>query len=591
MNTPPPGPGNDSPSTQPDHPSPGLTQAGIGILAVALGRPVPPSTELDPVLLRALDAATEHPDTGGAGYGANTDVIIPIASGGGAGGELGAETVARHGLGLTGAGAEAAARAAITVAVAGGGPARPGWQARVWTDTATLARLTGLPAAGLASRPALRRLQDAGRLTIHPDLAELLNTLDQHLVEGRHRHVQDSAPSGPQGPLLIVTADHDTTRTRLRTALTTDTPLPVAGLILDPEQWPVTIVIDTDGHMHPPTGPGGQPTVYGWSRTQRRLADSIAARLSAPACTRLLDLLTDQPRPAVTQHDTRNSATHDRRPATAPTPASTATAAAPGASTTPPGTGIRVEVLCPKPRILINNTLIDGPARRATDPLLAWLAVHRAGGTAGRIGTQLWPDDDTDHTNVLYQLVADIRRAVRAHTGAPILITARRVYRLAPGVTTDLDQFTTLLDINDPITTDAAEAIHTAAALYRSDLYADGDDGDWAAATRAALRGQITAALRALADAWLPGHPDRAAAELDRLLAIDPLSDTTWQQLIRLHHQAGHTDQIRTALQVMQARYRLAGLPPDPGSIALAQQLLPGTGRQSPPSTPDGAAS
>ncbi|HEY3505779.1 MAG TPA: bacterial transcriptional activator domain-containing protein [Actinocatenispora sp.] len=117
------------------------------------------------------------------------------------------------------------------------------------------------------------------------------------------------------------------------------------------------------------------------------------------------------------------------------------------------------------------------------------------------------------------------------------------------------------------------EQVLAAARLYRADLLADGDDGDWAAPTRADLRARLCQALRSCSDAHLPEHPDRAASLLQQLLAIDPLHDATWRRLLRLQTSAGQHDRIPHTLARMRAHYTAAGLPLSDDLADLAERV------------------
>lgn len=205
-----------------------------------------------------------------------------------------------------------------------------------------------------------------------------------------------------------------------------------------------------------------------------------------------------------------------------------------------------------------------GPVRveRRTALLLAYLALEGARPRA-RMAALLWPDapDKTARAN-LRQLVHRLRET----TGDDLVSTAEPL-AIAPGVIVDVDSPGRLL-----------EGI---------DLDEPGELADWLARVRADVdQRRVASCHAAIGRLEETGDLSSAIAQAHRALAIDPLSETSYRHLMRLHYLAGD----RAAAQAAYTRCRVAlrealGVEPSTETVGLADEIARAR-RPSPRSAP-----
>ncbi|HEX8629217.1 MAG TPA: hypothetical protein VF755_13720, partial [Catenuloplanes sp.] len=161
------------------------------------------------------------------------------------------------GLGLTGAGAEAAARGFLTAALAAGGLDDPDARNWVITPATTIATLLGAAAVTVADTP---RLTVTGTLT---DALELLEEQTLHRTRLLYSHEVDTVdalrvadPDAEPLPPILLIADASALHERARIAalLTQGQRLDIHGVLLG--AWPDgnTVVVDADGTTTPAAG-------------------------------------------------------------------------------------------------------------------------------------------------------------------------------------------------------------------------------------------------------------------------------------------------------------------------------------------------
>jgi DNA-binding SARP family transcriptional activator len=567
--------------------------------AAPASRPAPASPrQAAPAAPGPKAAATENSTPGLLPLGVRDD------------GEAAVDLAALGGLGLTGPGAPAAARAVLAGLLAQAPPAENGLPARIIIPAPDAARL--LPGTDSAAVPGI---------TVPATLDAALDDMEA-VILGQARASAASedgddlagtgSPVGDGGPgATLIAASSPGTEPRLRAILKAGQPLGAAAVILGP--WPsgATLEVETDGTVITATPPGA-------GLDGIRLFTLDAAE--AAAITSVLREAADGPRPGSEDPPggtEERPAGHGIQPETpagdgqdsylaapaapapprsAPAPddpgAGAGPAAEPPAGTMPPAPGtrpVRVAVLGPL-RVTARGEEVSGGLRKARE-LLAFLAVHPDGATGEAISEALWPEaDDKQAAAQRYLAVRKARDLLRAAAGqtAPMWIThAAGSYRLDPAlIATDLEEFDDALSqarrAGDKGTRLAA--CRAAVALYRGEL-AEGAGYEWTEPHAETARRRALDAWTAIADILQPAEPDQALAALEAALAHDPFNEFLYQRIMRLQAAAGRPEAVRRTLALLESRLTQIGVSPGTQTRQVAAQLLGGT-RQPATTTP-----
>ncbi|MGC9668502.1 hypothetical protein ACNTMW_18345 [Planosporangium sp. 12N6] len=433
------------------------------------------------------------------------------------------------GLGLTGAGAAAAARGLLAAILLTGAGGRPGAGPRVVATAADLAALLG-PAPGAV--PGLTVVDSLDEALGHLERAVLDRT--QSAATRRDHRPADPAgrptPAGAPAPLVLLAGcptDPAAAR-RLAVLLTLAAPLGITGVLLG--AWPHghTWLVDTDGTTHPTDTPEGR-----------------GPRLSVLTVTATVDLLAllREAHPVTVDAPTLPAADHRPAPApvaTASRSASPATGAAPGGGVAPARPPLRLTVLgAPAIHRTIGDTAAVPVRRRAAWQVLVFLAVRRDGATSGELAGALWPGlRPHAATGRLYTPISDLRTALRETAGADVIVRDGGHYRLDDRYV-DVDLWRLHAAVEDAATAlDPAarqRALRTVADAYTGELAA-GQHWPWLAMYREAVRRHVIDAYVALATA--EPDPDLAAAFLQGALRTDPFNEDL-QRRVRGRASAG----------------------------------------------------
>lgn len=221
-------------------------------------------------------------------------------------------------------------------------------------------------------------------------------------------------------------------------------------------------------------------------------------------------------------------------------------------------------------------TTLSAPRQQA---LLAWLLLHPDVPQPRRqIAGALWPDSGEA------QALTNLRRELHhLRRGLPeaqrwLEVTAQSLrWRHDAAWAVDAHDFQAARAVS------GLPGLERAAALYRGDLlYAA--EGEWLLPFRQALHGQAVEVLEQLAarleDA---GKRERALQVLERLLVLEPLRETAYAQMMRLHQAA---DNVASARQVYDrcAALLAAELGVSPGpAVQAADAALQGGAARTPP--------
>jgi DNA-binding SARP family transcriptional activator len=489
--------------------------------------------------------------------GASPAGHIPLATRDGQ--EITADISALGGLGLTGPGASAAARAVLATLLseARSSPEDPAIPVIVPADAAALLlaptaeadRVPGI-IPGL-SRPA--------SLTAALDEIEALILRRARLAplpDDEHWPPRAAAAAGPTVALVAIPGQADTRR--LHSIIASGQDFGVMVIILG--EWPygVTCHVAADGTVtaaSPPDSGLAGARLYCLSLHDFNAATGLD---NVPPSTP-----PDQgPAIPASQSPDRQESRFVTPAANPPDPhrAPAITELAPEGSRP-----VQINMLGPLQITAIGHEIGTGP-RKARE-LLAFLAVHGAGGATGdAISEALWPaappDYGTRQRNIALRKARDLLRNSTGRS-APmwIILTADR-YRLDPAlIESDLWQFTTALDAaraadNDQ---DRLVAYQEAASCYRGPL-CDGADYDWAEPYAETARHRALDVWTRIAGILQDTDSEQALAALETALTHDPYNEYIYQQIMRLHAAEGRTDAVRRTFELLQARLTELGI-------------------------------
>ncbi|MCZ6863615.1 MAG: BTAD domain-containing putative transcriptional regulator [Alphaproteobacteria bacterium] len=218
---------------------------------------------------------------------------------------------------------------------------------------------------------------------------------------------------------------------------------------------------------------------------------------------------------------------------------------------------------------------------RKTQALVGYLAL-----TPGKRHTRdelvalLWSDrGERQARSSLRQSLSELRKALGDGDDSPLIAGRDAVSLDADAVDVDVAEFEHLIDDGTPT------ALERAVELYRGDLL----DGigvhdpafeDWLRDERGRLQERACEALSRLLDHQAVGDTERAIATARRLLALDPLRETTHRALMRLY--AGKGERTLALKQYQACHDVLAaelGLSPETETEELAAEIRTGAAR------------
>ncbi|WP_154937184.1 BTAD domain-containing putative transcriptional regulator [Micromonospora palomenae] len=535
------------------------------------------------------------------------------------------------GLGLTGPGADAAARGLLTAALATGGVDQPEARTEVVISKMTAVTLLGDAALTLPRTP---------RLTVTADLDEALDLCEaqtMHRTRLTCQHEVDTvadlrraAPyEQPFPPVLLIaeaTNRHD--RARAAALLVQGQRLDIRGVLLG--DWPdtVTVTVAADGTTTPADGEGasqgshradvGRLAVLNPAETTdllTTLAESHTGQPPAPApspptpqppaetsgCSAPATP-TDRSAPAVTAP--AGSHADDASDGTAaahhvqhtPTDVACGTESdqqlAPAESATASGQAAAGQQTANNPhdgrlrrpvrvRVLGTPGVVDGDPQRTPRAksleLLVYLAVHDGAASTEAILDDLLPDAPTSKAaGRLYTYVSGLRAVLR-HTGGPGSYVNHPGHRyLLDRDVLDVDLWRMRAAIREAGQANDAQT-RTAALRRAVDAYtgplAEGCDYEWVEPYREAIRQDALDAHLALADA-LAGEPAQQIAVLDAAIANHPHHEALYRSAMRAHAQLGHLDVIRALRRRLTHALAEIDAEPDDDTLALADRLV-----------------
>jgi len=489
--------------------------------------------------------------------------------------EITADPAALGGLGLTGPGAPAAARAILAGLLARPPRGPDGTPAQIIIPADAAARLLPGPAGQQAYPP-------IGGVLVPPALDAALDEAETMIIR---RARTAGGADGPQAvAVVLAAAPGPAAAQRLASITDAGRDLGVAVILLG--SWPhgTTCHLTAGGLISSVTPP--ETGLAGTELYHLEAADlaAIIAQLdqarqipgddgpAAPGPPQ-----TAQPHPGPTAAPGPGQVTAPRRPAQQPPPGAAGHGTGPG----PAGTPVQISVLGPLQITAGGREIGTGP-RKARE-LLAFLTIHPDGATGEAISEALWPGAPPGHgTRQRNIALRKARELLRAATGLTtpmwITLTAGR-YRLDPALTSaDLQRFQAALEAARTAGDDQARlaALRQAVACYRGPL-ADGAGYDWAEPHAETARRRALDAWARIAEILQPADPEQALAALEAALTHDPYNEYTYQQIMRLQAAAGRADAVRRTLALLETRLGELDLTPGASTRRLAAALL-GTG-------------
>lgn len=481
--------------------------------------------------------------------------------------EAAAGIAALRGVGLTGPGAEAAARAMLATVLSLARPGPPGLPAPVIVPASTdlLPPRAGAPRTVLTQPPSLAAALD------------LTEALILHLARMAGDDPGAGLPDGAAVPGALFAAPGPDDEPRLRGIAAAGQDVGLIVVILGPWPYGTTCHVAADGTVTAATPPGsGLEGVRLFQLAARDLAGVAAA---------------------ISEHDQPADAHEVIMPGPAAEPDVTWQAPDADEHSPRPGAGraappVRIGVLGPL-LISARGQEISTGFRKARE-LLAFLAVCGPQGASSDAVTEaLWPEATPGHGARQRNLtLRKAREVLRAHAGtasAMWILFAGDRYRLDQNlISTDLWDFRAALDAARDADggTGRLAAYQQATALYRGQLCEDAGY-EWA-------EPYAEAARRSVLDAWtrtaeLLQDTDQALAALESAAAYDPHNEDTYLRIMSLQAGAGRADAARRTYQLLLTRLQELDLTgPRPAIRRAAAGLLGDTGPQ--PASPANAA-
>lgn len=350
-----------------------------------------------------------------------------------------------------------------------------------------------------------------------------LQVLARHRAADEHDDAEDQDTAPPGGPQFVLLARADAGVATEVTSLLAHTPnAPLHAILLGP--WPQddgpTMSIDAHGVITTAGAPFAEAVGHRWATT----ASSELYRA----------LLTRHDTPLENIEDTEDAHAADETEEPEPEPEPGAEAATPHQAEAPAGT-VSVTVLG-RITLAVHGHQVR-PHRRAAYEVLSYLAAHPSGVRLEAAVDAMWPQD-TGHRAIRrwHDACTSVRTACRPLLGeeaTAVIIHDGDLYRLNPDlVVCDLWRVEQLLDEADH-SDDAATLVTTAAAMFDDDFTAH-TDYMWAEGVRARIRGQLVDALTTCAK---EADPRRAISMLQRALRIDPIAAGAAQELAKRYDE------------------------------------------------------
>jgi DNA-binding SARP family transcriptional activator len=494
--------------------------------------------------------------------------------------EISADITALGGLGLTGPGAAAAARALLLTMLGQAQPEASALPAEIFVPAADAAVL--IPGSDAALQSGLTVSGTLAAALDHLEAAVLTRARITATTDNGSGHQQAEASLPPAGIAALIATPDPAYSPRLSAILRMGRAAGVAAILLG--DWPdgVTCHAESDGTVTAAVPP--HPDFRGLRLFHLTPPDATAI-LSAFREAHGGSELQQTEDPVVSADDLSacgpagyRAADAGESAATEPDEGAASALEAASAQQARNGAAVHATLLGPS-QITVAGREITGGLRKARE-LLAFLAVHPDGATADQVGEALWPGAPPGHgtaqRNIAVRKLRDMLRTATGQHEAMFITLAADRYRLDPALfDVDIWRFQqALLEARNARGEDAQLAAwRDAVAAYHGPL-ADGAGYDWAEPYAEQARRRALDAWTRIAEITAPRDPEQALAALETALGHDPYNEFVYQKVMRQQAAAGRPDAVRRTLSLLEARLGELGITPGPQTRALAASLL-----------------
>jgi len=233
------------------------------------------------------------------------------------------------------------------------------------------------------------------------------------------------------------------------------------------------------------------------------------------------------------------------------------------------------------PQLRLNNESVTADRRKAV-ALQAYLSVNGSRQTRDSLSALLWPDYDQSRafTN-LRHILWEVQQAI----GEGWLVADRETIELNPNadISLDVQQFESLLaqSLKAADSSVRVSLLTASVKLYRNhfltgfSLKDAPDFNEWAFAKSEDLRHQLSRALTMLSeDHSALGQAEQAIPYARRLIALDPLNESSHRQLMQVYIQAGQHSAALKQYQICEQTLRKElGIDPQPETRELYKKI------------------
>jgi DNA-binding SARP family transcriptional activator/predicted ATPase len=253
-------------------------------------------------------------------------------------------------------------------------------------------------------------------------------------------------------------------------------------------------------------------------------------------------------------------------------------------------------------RISIAGNPVNAVNSNRMQSLIAYLILHTDAQPRERLAFLLWPSSTESQARTnLRQLLHHLKRALPA--GESPLEISHFAVRWAPGADCSMDTVDFRAALADADSARAendrmreVDSLTSAERIYEDDLL-PGLYDEWLRPLRQEYRDRISSALQRLATLYEERHDyARAVPRAERLVALDPLNESHYQLLMRLH-AANHdrASALRAYHRCMRVLRRELAVEPGPATVELFERILradlvapgePAPRRAAPPAMP-----
>lgn len=508
---------------------------------------------------------------------------------------LSIEDLLAHGRGLTGPGAEDAARAILVTALSAGSPTTPDHRARVITTRTDWTRLSGhVDGDGLWPRLTLADTTAAALDAADIEILSRRRILDQFDADTTTT-LRANHPDAEPLPTVVVLLDAAPAhRVALHTIAESGQCCDVLVLTLGPHTPFPSFTVDSFGQLSTVDESQAEPR-HDERLSMLTLADTTDAittlRTAAGNLTHddlwadIHDQLDDAPVGDVSTQDTPDTVPdftktrEEREDNTVDVPvASSAPAQEPNIEAMQQDTAPVLLRLFGAVSLHANAKPIRKGVRTASLDVATQLALHRHGRSLDQLLDALYPHLDPrkarPHVRTAINSLRLVLRAATNRTDAVFILYDRTngLYQFNENdITVDLWQFDTLLDHAARSTDDVSDQLDAAVDLYRGDL-ADTSPHSWILPARENAHRRVLDAYTRLAQLHEDHQPELAVHYLERAIAIAPANERLCQHLMRLYGTLGRPDAIQHTLARLRTHLDTLDADLDDETLAVAAE-------------------